>query len=610
MRKIIIISTRAITNLFSGLKQLKSLNKYLWKYKWHFGLGLLFIIVSDLYGVWAQIFIREGVDTIANHNSAGNVMRNGIQPDSVFYEAILYFLIMFTFYNLIKGFFLFLQRQSIIVMSRRIEFDQKNDIYNHYQKLPASFYQKGNTGDIMNRISEDVGKVRMYVGPGIMYTINLLVLVTIVITQMIQVNAELTLYVLTPLPIMCFIVFYLSKKINERSSDLQRHQSDLTTQAQEDFSGIRLIKTFGRQKESQAKFEERTMNYYKGGISLLRVDAGFIPVMTVLVGLSTLLTICIGGIQCINGKISIGNIAEFVLYVNMLTWPFASVGWISSLVQRAAASQERINEFLNEKPAQDDSKNWNKIPENYEEVRFENVNFTYPGSRNAALKDINFTIKKGHSVGIIGRTGSGKSTIGNLLNAVRNEYSGNIFIGDVELRTIELNSLRDKLSCVPQEAYLFSDTIANNILFGATKKNLQPNAVEYYSKKAAVHDNIISFEKGYDTVVGERGITLSGGQKQRITIARALIREPEILIVDDCLSAVDTETEKEILENLIEQMRGKTTVLISHRVATVMHADEILVIDEGRIVERGKHSDLIQSNGLYSKIYNRQSSAS
>jgi ATP-binding cassette, subfamily B, multidrug efflux pump len=588
------------------MKHLKTLNKYLWRYKWHLGLGLVFIIVSDLYGVWAQIFVREGIDAIASHNSAGKVLLYGIQDNSVFYSTIFSFLLLFLAYNVIKGFFLFCQRQTIIVMSRRIEYDLKNSIYKHYQELPVTFYQKGNTGDIMNRISEDVGKVRMYLGPGIMYTINLVVLLFITIGQMLQVNTELTLYVLTPLPVMGFLVFKISTVINKKSSTLQEKQSDLSTRVQEDFTAIRLIKTFGRKIFARKKFDAKTDEYKTAATSLLRTDASFIPIMTVLVGLSTVLTICIGGILCINGKISIGNIGEFVLYVNMLTWPFASVGWISSLIQRAAASQERINEFMDEKTYSDKLYNGNKIEPDFRSIIFENVNFNYSRSSKKALSAISFELEKGKTLGIIGRTGSGKTTIANILNAEQTSYSGNVYIGKHELKTIALHDLRNHISCVPQDAFLFSDTIHGNIAFGSKTGKATPEQVEVYAKKAVVHDNIMEFEKKYQTAVGERGITLSGGQKQRITIARSMIREPEILLFDDCLSAVDAETEKEILTNLVDFMKNKTTLLISHRVSTVMHADEIIVLDEGKIVERGTHQQLISGTGLYKMLYTKQ----
>jgi len=607
-RKIIIISTRATYYLLRKMKHLKTLNKYLWRYKWHLGLGLVFIIVSDLYGVWAQVYVREGIDAIAKYQTKMDLVAQNEAVKNEFYANILYFILFFIGFNLIKGFFLFCQRQTIIVMSRRIEYDLKNSIYKHYQELPVTFYQKGNTGDIMNRISEDVGKVRMYLGPGIMYTINLVVLLTITIGQMLRVNTELTLYVLTPLPVMGILVYIISQRINKKSGILQQKQSELSTRVQEDFTAIRLIKTFGKKVFASKRFDNKTNEYQKAANSLLKTDAGFTPVMTVLVGLSTVLTILIGGIQCIRGHITVGNIAEFVLYVNMLTWPFASVGWISSLIERAAASQERINEFMHEPTYTEKLHKGNIIDKDFESIVFEKVQFNYSGSNKTSLTNISFEVKKGKTLGIIGKTGSGKTTIANLINAEQTNYNGSIKIGKHELRSIALHDLRNTISCVPQEAFLFSNTIKGNIAFGTRSGEAIQEVIETYAKKAVVHDNIIGFEKKYETVVGERGITLSGGQKQRITIARSMIREPEILLFDDCLSAVDAETEKEILNNLVEFMKNKTTFLISHRVSTVMHADEIIVLDEGQIVEKGNHAELLKNNGLYKMLYNKQSS--
>lgn len=590
------------------MKHLRTLNKYLVRYKWHLGLGLVFIVISDLYGVWAQVYVRQGVNAIAEYGK--EVDKSELSPERMdsFYGVIGYCILLFLAFNLIKGFFLFCQRQTIIVMSRRIEYDLKNDIYEHYQQLPVSFYQKNSTGDIMNRISEDVSRIRMYLGPGIMYTINLVVLLVICISQMISVNVELTLYVLTPLPVMTWLVFRISKKINEKSGYMQEKQSALSTRVQEDFSAIRLIKTFGLSLLAFSRFGMSVTEYKNAGKDLLRTDSLFIPVMTLLVGLSTILTICVGGILCIKGKIDIGNIPEFVLYVNMLTWPFASVGWISSMVQRAAASQKRVNEFLHEPTYTAQFNNGHHIDKNFDAIKFDNVSFKYARGKTDVLKEISFEIPRGKTLGIIGKTGSGKTTIAGILNGEQTHYNGSIKIGQYELSGIALKDLRDKMSCVPQEAFLFSDTIANNIAFGSKENNVTREKIEYYAKKSVVHDNIMGFDKKYETVVGERGITLSGGQKQRITISRALIREPEILIFDDCLSAVDAGTEKEILDNLVEQMKGKTTLLISHRVSTVMHADEIIVMDKGRLVEKGSHQELLKNKGLYYSLYTRQTS--
>lgn len=586
------------------MKHLKALNKYLWRYRWHLGLGFVFIVISDIYGVEANAYVGESVNKIFDFQKELETGTLSPERQNAYFSTVLQYILIFLGYQVIKGFFLFCQRQTIILMSRRIEYDMKNDIYQKYQELPTAFYQQNATGDIMNRISEDVGKVRMYLGPGIMYTINLAVLLIICITKMLQVNAELTLYVLAPLPIMTWLVFKVSNIINKKSSMAQTIQSSLSTRVQEDFTAIRLIKTFGRMGLARKIFNRKADDYKHAGQDLLKTEATFTPIMTLLVGLSTTLTICIGGIFCINGKIEFGTIPEFVLYIQMLTWPFASVGWISSMIQRAAVSQQRINEFMQQPTITSQLNSGVPLEDHFNAIQFSHVSFNYPTGQQA-LKNISFELKQGQTIGIIGKTGSGKTTLANLLSGTQTNYQGTIKIGQHELTHLAHSDLRHKLSCVPQEAFLFSDTIYNNIAFGS-QHEVNPNKVEYYAKKAVVHDNIVEFEKQYETVVGERGITLSGGQKQRITIARALIREPKILIFDDCLSAVDAETEKQILGNLMQEMIGKTTLLISHRVSTVQHADEIIVLDQGEIVERGKHADLIQHNGLYNQLYKKQ----
>ena len=585
------------------MNHLKKLNKYLLQYKWHLLLGLIFIVISDFFGVWAQTYIGNAIDVLkSNENLKANESTYAIENTQ---SVLLNFALLFVGFNLIKGFFLFCQRQTIIVMSRRIEFDLKNDIYAKYQSLPNSFYQANNTGDILNRISEDVGKVRMYLGPAIMYTINLFVLVIITVGQMIKMSPELTFYVLTPLPVMGILIFLISKNINKKSILVQEQQSKLSTRAQEDFSAIRLIKTYGREKYANKTFEKEADIYRVKSFNLAKTDSQFMPIMILFVGLSTIITIVSGSYFLNSGEITIGDIGVFVLYVNMLTWPFAMVGWISSLVQRAAASQQRINEFMLNK--EEKSFCGNKIfDENFESITFSNVSFSY-NQNNETLSDINFTINKGESIGIIGLTGSGKSTIVSLLTAIQTGYKGSIMIGKNELCEIDIHSLRGNISVVPQEAYLFSQTISQNIAFG--NKSHQPNSkIEYYAKQADVHNNIIDFEKKYETIVGERGITLSGGQKQRLTIARALIRQPNILIFDDCMSAVDAETEKTILQNLLLEMKGKTTFLVSHRTATVKAADKIIVLKKGKICETGTHEQLIHEKGLYAKLHLRQMS--
>lgn len=591
------------------MRHLRTLNKYLVRYKWHLLLGIVFITISNLYRVWAQSYVGNGVNAIAAYGKILEQQDLTPQQTQTFYSTIFNCILMYVVFNLIMGFFLFCQRQTIIVMSRRIEYDLKNDIYQKYQQLPVSFYQRNSTGDVMNRISEDVTRIRMYPGPGIMYITNLVVLLIVCISQMISVSWELTLYVLIPLPLMCWLVFRVSSRINEKSTLLQQKQSALSSRAQEDFSAIRLIKTFGIWHLVFKFFDRDNDLYKKAGEDLLKTESMFTPAMTVLSGLSVVIAVGVGGMMCMDGKITVGDISTFVLYIQMLTMPFAMVGWISSVVQRAAVSQERINAFLNEPTMDEKLEKGAAVEKDFDIIRFSQVSFKYNKANRNALDEVSFELKRGKTLGIIGKTGSGKTTIANVLNGEHSGYTGSITIGQNELSNIALNDLRNKMSVVPQEAFLFSDTIANNIAFGAHQnEKVHPDAIRHYAQKAVVHHNIMGFEKGYDTVVGERGITLSGGQKQRITIARALIREPEILIFDDCLSAVDAETEREILGNLVEQMKGKTTLLISHRVSTVMHADEIIVMDKGRLIEKGSHAELLSKKGLYYNLYKRQTS--
>ena len=508
-------------------------------------------------------------------------------------------------WHLAKGFFLVPEaRQTIIVMSRLIEFDLKNDIFRKYEELHMAFYKQNNTGDLMNRISEDVSRVRMYLGPAIMYTINLIVLFVMVVLTMLSVNAELTLYVLTPLPILSIMIYVVSRMINIRSEKVQRKLSDLSTFTQEAFSGIRVIKAYNRLSEREFEFAHLSNEYKETSLSLVKVNALFMPAMILLIGLSTILTIYIGGQLTINGSISPGNIAEFVIYVNMLTWPVASVGWVTSLVQRAAASQKRINEFLKVIP---DIQNSNF--ETYQakgNLSFTNVSFTYSDSGIDALKNISFEVPQGKSLAIIGTTGSGKSTIANLLCRLYDVNDGVIEIDGRDIKTLNLDAYRNSIGYVPQDVYLFSDTISNNISFSTTISDTDDNAVEQAAKDSQVHANIMEFPEGFETRVGERGITLSGGQKQRISIARAIIKKPLILIFDDCLSAVDTETEERILENLKRIMDNRTTIIISHRVSSVKHCDEIVVLDDGVIIERGSHEALMIKRASYFEIHEQQ----
>jgi ATP-binding cassette subfamily B protein len=591
------------------LKELKSLNKYLYKYKGRLLLGVLFIICANWFNLYPAKIFRTSIDivveTLKTYNLLeGSKLQNDVYDDLV--KGLLLFGIALFALALIKGIFTFLMRYTIIMVSRFIEFDLKNDIYNHYQKLDTSFYKENKTGDIMNRIGDDVSKIRMYLGPSIMYLINLLVLFTLVITTMVNINAELSLYILLPLPIMSVTIYYVSRLINIKSERVQRQLSRIFSLSQETFSGIRVIKAYNKSDSTVHHFNDEAENYRLTAMSLVKTESLFHPVILFLPVLSTLITVYVGGLEVIKGTITYGNIGEFVIYINLLTWPVASLGWVTSLIQRAVASQKRINEFLKTDP---------KIKNNSEKeteikglVEFKNVRFTYPESGIEALKDISFKIKPGETLAIVGKTGSGKSTIVQLLNRLYDCSEGKVLIDGNPIQNVNLNSLRNQTGCVPQEVFLFSDTISNNISFGTFGNEAKSNQkeIEGAAKHAAVHDNINAFNDGYQTVVGERGITLSGGQKQRVSIARALLKKPSILIFDDCLSAVDTETEEEILKNIKVIMTKKTTVLVSHRISSVKHANHIIMIEKGEIIEEGTHNQLCQENGKYKSLYQKQ----
>ncbi len=504
---------------------------------------------------------------------------------------------------IISGFFLFLTRHMIITMSRFIEYDLKNEIYRKYQKLNYSFYKKNNTGDLMNRISEDVSKVRMYLGPGIMYSINLVALSIMVIKNMININIPLTVIILIPLPIMSFIIYKVTNRIGKLSLDVQKEQSKMSTLAQETFSGIRIIKVFNRKKEIDEKFNYSTEEYKRKTMKLVLTNALFLPTIFILIGISTILCIYLGGLFHYNDKITQGEILKYIFYVNHLTWPFASIGWVSSLTSRAAASQTRINEFLNEKAEVIDSNN--KSFEFDGEIEFIDVSYTYPDSDITAIKNLNLKIKKGESLGIIGKTGVGKSTIINLLMRQIEPNSGKITISGINLKEINLNEFRNQSGLVPQDTFLFSDSIRNNILFGIKKKNLKNADIEKVAKESHIHHNIIDFNDKYDTLLGERGVNLSGGQKQRISIARALILNPKILILDDSFSSLDTETEDIILSNL-KKRRSTTFIIISHRISSLRNMSKIITLKNGHIIEEGNHEELIKLNGMYADLYKKQ----
>lgn len=586
------------------MKHLRYLNKYFLKYKWRILPGVLFVIISNIFGVVPAQVIRNAYDLIVE-NAAIYRLYEGFDRQAIVYDIFSYSLFFFgaliLFLYLLRGLFLFFMRQTIILMSRHIEYDMKNEIYAHYQKLSLGFYRRNNTGDLMNRATEDVNRVRMYVGPAIMYAFNTTVLFLLVIYFMFSVNATLAIYALLPLPVLVLAIYYVNTIINQKSEKIQEQLSRLSSFVQERFSGIRVMKSYVREAHAQTIFAEESNAYKTNSMGLVKVQAFFYPTMLLLVGISTILTIYIGGEQVIDGAITPGNIAEFIVYVNQLTFPVTMLGWVTTLIQRAAASQKRINEFLQLQP--DINRGSQEIDLNGN-ISFKNVSFTYADTGIEAIKDVNFEIKKGQFVAIIGKTGSGKSTLANLLMRMYDPTSGDILIEGKPLDKLDLHSYRSQIGFVPQEVFLFSDSIKNNIAFGLD--TVTDEQVNQAAKDAAVYQNIIGFEQQFETMLGERGITLSGGQKQRVSIARALIKAPQMLIFDDCLSAVDTKTEEEILSNLGKLMKGRTSVLIAHRISTIKNADKILVLDNGRIIEEGTHEELLNSGKAYAEMYQNQ----
>lgn len=587
------------------MKELAYLNKFFYKYRWRFLPGILFVIISNLFAVLPAQVIRIAFDLV-NENIAIYKLYEGFEKQkmiaTIFGQSLLFFGITVLLLALLRGIFLFFMRQTIILMSRHIEYDLKNEIYEHYQKLSMAFYRRNNTGDLMNRVTEDVSRVRMYLGPAIMYTINTSVLFILIIVAMFNVNAKLTVYSLLPLPLLAITIYYVHTIINHRSEKIQEQLSSMSNFVQESFSGIRVVKAYVRENDIREKFELQSEDYKSHSMSLVRVQALFYPIMLLLVGLSTIATVYIGGIEVMNGTISAGNIAEFLVYVTQLTFPVTSLGWVTSLIQRASASQKRINEFLHTEP---EITSINKREINLTgELEFNNVSFTYPDTGIKAIKNVSFKVKKGDFLAIIGRTGSGKSTIANLLMRMYDAEKGKILIDGQDIKDLDLNHFRDQIGFVPQEVFLFSDSIYNNIAFGLSETNTIQ--VEKAAKDAALYDNIIGFENGFQTMIGERGISLSGGQKQRLSIARAIIKEPTVLIFDDCLSAIDTSTEEQILNNLSRLMKDKTSILIAHRVSTIKNADHILVMDEGEIIEQGNHESLMALKGSYFELYEKQ----
>ncbi|MEO5777496.1 MAG: ABC transporter ATP-binding protein [Flavobacterium sp.] len=578
------------------MKELQYLNKYFVKYKFHFLLGIIMTIASQIFSLYTPKLISKSIRVIEDFH------KNGLSSELVKTELIhnILWLLVTT---LIAGVLRFLMRQTLIVMSRHVEFDLKNEVFKHYEALDQNFYKRNRTGDLMNRISEDVAKVRQYVGPAVMYTINTFISFTVVIIYMYNVSPRLTFYTIVPLPLLAFIIFRLSKEINKRSTLFQQYLSKVFSFTQEIFSGIRVVKAYGLEKQYQNKLQEMALESKTKSMSLAGVQSLFGPLMIILIGISNLIVIYFGGMMYIDGTItSIGTIAEFIMYVNMLTWPVASIGWVSSLVQEAEASQKRINEFLKIEPEiKNKTTERTTIQGN---IEFRNVTFTYDDTEITALQNISFTVKKGETLAVLGKTGSGKSSILSLITRMYDIKEGAITIDGKKIDLINLYDLRNSIGIVPQDAFLFSDTIQNNIKFG--KENATDEEVINAAKKAVVHDNIIHFNKQYETILGERGITLSGGQKQRVSIARAIIKNPKILLLDDCLSAVDTETEEQILNNLLEISKDKTTIIVSHRVSSAKNADKIIIIDEGQIIQEGTHNQLLNQDGYYAELYLKQ----
>lgn len=579
------------------MKNLRHLNKYFFKYKWKLLIGLIITIAARIFAIYYIPLIGKSTVVIEKY------INNEITDIEVVKSELAFNILLIVGTTLISAFFTFLMRQTFIVVSRHMEYDLKNEVFQHYQELSLNFYKKNRTGDLMNRISEDVSKVRLYLGPAIMYSVTTFTSTVVVLIFMIQAAPMLTLYTVIPLPILAYAIYKLSVAIHQRSTIVQQYLSKLNTFTQESFSGIAVIKSYGIEPQTNTNFTNLSNGSRDKNIDLVKVQAFFFPLMVLLIGISNIIVIYFGGRQIISGQIeNIDVLVEFILYVNMLTWPVASIGWVTSLVQQAEASQERINEFLGEKPeitnpkAEPDTINGS--------IEFRNVSFTYDDTNITALKNVSFKVQKGETLAIIGKTGSGKSTILELIGRLYDIDNGEILIDDRDIHNLNLESLRKSIGYVPQDAFLFSDTIKNNIKFGKTEAT--DKEIIEAAKNASVHKNIVGFSKGYETVLGERGITLSGGQKQRVSIARAIIHDPEILLFDDCLSAVDTETEEEILNNLFKITKNKTTIIVSHRISSAKNADKIIILEDGQIVQEGSHQQLLDAGGYYKELYAKQ----
>ncbi len=582
------------------MKELSYLNKYLLKYKYYYIIGGLFIFISTAFAIVPATLIRETFNLIENgykeYSLGNNILKEEILEDVLLYSSAIIFA------AIVRGVFMYMMRQTMIVASRKIEYDLKNEIFYHYQTLPLKFYKKNNTGDLMNRISEDVSKVRMYLGPALMYGMNVTILMLMVIPFMFYINSNLAFYSVMPLPLLVVSIYLVQNIINKRSEQIQESLSDLSTYVQETFSGIRIIKSFVREINFERVFTIKSKEYKNKSIGLQFVLALFFPVIMTLIGISIIITVYVGALEVFEGNLSIGNIAEFLIYVYLLTWPVTALGWITSIIQRASASQKRINEFLEEKS--DIILSDNKKINLKGKIEFKNVFYKYSDTKIEAMNNISFIINPGESLGIIGSTGSGKSTIANSILRLFDTDKGKILIDNNDIKKLNIVHFRKQIGYVPQDVFLFSDTIENNILFGTENKSF--DLVREAAKNADLMRNINSFPEKFKTKIGERGITLSGGQKQRVSIARAIIKEPKILILDDCLSAVDTKTENVILENIKKIMINRTSIIVSHRISSVKLAKKIIVIDSGKIIEQGNHKSLLEKKGIYFELYKQQ----
>ena len=586
------------------LKNLRHLNKYFYKYRVRFGLGILFVALANYFSVLIPQEIRKALDFVQTKIQDYKVAEEGVKE--MMYgdlgQALLVFAGIVIGFSILKGIFMYFMRQTIIVMSRLIEYDLRKEIFGHMEIMDLAYFKRNKTGDFMSRISEDVSKVRMFLGPAILYGINLVTLFSLTIYAMFKVNVTLSLYTLIPLPLLSLTIYYVSSKINFRSSLIQKQLSVLTSTSQEVYSGIRVIKSYVKEDQFSKYFEKESEEFKSKSLDLARISAFFFPVMIFLISASTLIVVYVGGLEVAKGNITTGNIAEFIIYVNMLTWPVTSIGWIASIIQQAEASQERINELLNEKSKLDRS---GQRAESLEgDILFDNVSFTYPDTGIEALKNVSFHLKKGEKMAIIGKTASGKSTVADLILRMYDVTEGKILIDNQNIKSINLDNLRRKIGYVPQDVFLFSDSVKNNIGFGVG--DVDQATAEKYAAHAAIHEELAGLPEGYETMMGERGVTLSGGQKQRISIARAFIKDPDIVILDDCLSAVDTDTEQKIMSYLNEALENRTSIIITHRIHNLLSFDKIMVIDEGRISEIGTHEELLASGGYYREMLEQQ----